>query len=154
MNQSFASGGQSIGVSASASALPMNIQDWSPLGLTGWISLQSKGLSRVFSQNHSSKISILLHSAFFMVQFSHPYMTTGKTIALTTQTFVGKVMSLLFNMLSRLSYYLTANAFPNLQNYKKPQLLEFFNFHHGTHFWFSFHLDLFLSLISLSLGYI
>ena len=53
-------------------------------------------------QHHNSKTSILWHSAFFMVQFSHPYMTTGKTIALTRQTFVGKVMSLLFNMLSRL----------------------------------------------------
>ena len=52
-------------------------------------------------QHHSSKISILWHSAFFMVQLSHPYMTTGKTIALTIQIFVGKVMSLLFNMLSR-----------------------------------------------------
>ena len=53
-------------------------------------------------QHHSSKASILQHSAFFMVQLSHPYMTTGKTIALTRWTFVGKVMSLLFNMLSRL----------------------------------------------------
>ena len=53
-------------------------------------------------QHHSSKASILQHSSFFMVQLSHPYMTTGKTIALTRQTFVGKVMSLLFNMLSRL----------------------------------------------------
>ena len=53
-------------------------------------------------QHHSSKASILRHSAFFTVQFSHPYMTTGKTIVLTRQTFVGKVMSLLFNMLSRL----------------------------------------------------
>ena len=53
-------------------------------------------------QHHSSKASILQHSAFFMVQFSHPFMTTGKTIALTRQTFVGEVMSLLFNMLSRL----------------------------------------------------
>ena len=52
-------------------------------------------------QHHSSKASILQHSAFFMVQFSYPYMTIGKTIALTRQTFVGKVMSLLFNMLSR-----------------------------------------------------
>ena len=50
---------------------------WSPLGWTGWISLQSKGLSRVFSQHHSSKASILRHSAFFTVQLSHPYMTTG-----------------------------------------------------------------------------
>ena len=53
-------------------------------------------------QHHSSKASILQHSAFFILQLSHPYMTTGKTIALTIQTFVGKVMSLLFNMLSRL----------------------------------------------------
>ena len=101
MSQFFASVGQGIGVSASASVLPMNTQDWSPLEWTGWISLQSKGLSRVIS-NHSSKASIPRHSDFFMVQLSHPYMTTGKTIALTRQTFVGKVMSLLFNMLSRL----------------------------------------------------
>ena len=101
-SQLFTSGGQSIGVSASTSVLPMNTQDLSPLGWTGWISLQSKVLSRVFSNTHSSKASILRHSAFFIVQFSHPYMTTGKTIALTRQTFVGKVMSLLFNMLSGL----------------------------------------------------
>ena len=93
MSQLFTSGDQSIGVSASASVFPVNIQDWFPLGWTGWISLQSKGLSRVFS---SSKASILRCSAFFMVQLSHPYMTTGKTIALTRRTFVGKVMSLLF----------------------------------------------------------
>ena len=72
----------------------------SPLGWTGWISLQSKGLSKSLPQHHSSKASILQHSAFFMVQLAHPYMTTGKTIALTRWTFVGKVMSLLFNMLS------------------------------------------------------
>ena len=92
------SGGQSIGVSPSASVLPMNLQDWFPLGLTGFISLQSKSLL----QHHSSKASILRHSAFFIVQLSHPYMTTGKTIALTRRTFVDKVMSLLFNKLSRL----------------------------------------------------
>ena len=63
--------------------------------------MQSKGLSSLL-QHHSSKPSILRRSAFFMVQLSHPYMTTGKTIALTRRTFVGKVMSLLFNMLSRL----------------------------------------------------
>ena len=101
MSQLFAWGGQSIGVSASASILPMNTQDWSPLGWTGWISLQSKGLKSLL-QHRSSKASIFQHSAFFTVQLSHPYMTTGKTIALTRQTFVGKVMSLLFNMLSRL----------------------------------------------------
>ena len=88
MSQFFASGGQSIG--ASASVLPMNIQDWFPLGLTGWISLQSKGLKSLL-QHHSSKTSILWHSAFFIVQLSHPDMTTGKTIALTRWTFVSKV---------------------------------------------------------------
>ena len=97
MSRFFTSGGQSIGVSASTSVLPMNIQDWFPLGWTGWISLQSKGLSRVFSNATVQKCS-----AFFIVQLSHPYMTTGKTIALTRWTLVIKVMSLLFNMLSRL----------------------------------------------------
>ena len=81
--------------------LPMNIQDWSPLGWTGWISLPTKGLSSLL-QHHSSKASILQHSTFFIVLLSHPYMTTVKTIALTRQTFAGKVMSLLFNKLSRL----------------------------------------------------
>ena len=102
MSQFFASGGQSIRVSASSSVLPMNIQDWFPLGWTSWISLQSKGLSSLLRQQHSSKASVLQRSAFFIVQLSHPHMTTGKTIALTRWTFVGKVMSLLFNMLSRL----------------------------------------------------
>ena len=94
MSQFFTSGGQSIRVSALASVLPMNIQDWFPLGWTGWISLHSKRLSRLFS--NSSKASILQHSAFFIVQLLHPYMTTGKTIASTRRTFVHKVMSLLF----------------------------------------------------------
>ena len=89
MSPFFKSGGQGIGVSASTSVLTINIQDWFPLGWTGWISLQSKGLSRVFSQHHSSKASILQRSAVFIAQLSHPYMTTGKTIALTRQTFVG-----------------------------------------------------------------
>ena len=84
MGQFFPSGGQSIGVSASASVLPMNIQGWCPLGLTGWISLQSKGLSRVSS---NTKASILQCSAFSIIQLSHPYMTTGKTIALTGGNF-------------------------------------------------------------------
>ena len=87
--------------SASASVLPMNIQDWFSLGLTGLISLHYKGLSRVFS-NSSPKVTILWHSSIFMVQLSHTYMTTGKTIALTRWTSIGKVMSLLFNMLSKL----------------------------------------------------
>ena len=102
MNQFFIPGGQNIGVSASASVLPMNIQDWFPLGWTGLVSLQSKGLSRVFSNTTVQIASILWPSAFFIVQLSHPYMTTGKTTALTKWTFVGKVISLLFNMLSRL----------------------------------------------------
>ena len=86
---------------ALTSVPPMNSQDWSPLGWTGWLSLQSKGLSRVFPNTTVQK------HQFFGAQLSslsssHPYMTTGKTIALTRQTFVGKVMSLLFNILSRL----------------------------------------------------
>ena len=100
MSQFFVSGGQSIGVSASASVLPMNMQDWSPLEWTGWISLQSKGLSRVFFNTTVQKLSILRPSALFIVQLSYPYRPTGKTIALTRPTFVGKVMSLLLNMLS------------------------------------------------------
>ena len=87
-DQFFASGGQNIDVSALV--LPVSIHGWLPLGLTGLISLQFK------------RLSILGYSAFFMVQLSHPYMTTGKTIALTRWTFVGKIMSLLFNMLPRL----------------------------------------------------
>ena len=95
----FTSGGQSMGASASATVLPMNMQGWFPLGLTGLISLQRTLKS--FLQHHTSKASILQCSAFFMVQLSHPYMTTGKTIALTIWTFVSKVISLLFNMLSK-----------------------------------------------------
>ena len=103
MSRFFASGSQSIGASASASVLPMNIQDWFPLGLTGWISLPSMGLSRVFSNTTVQKHQILRCSAFFMAQLSHPYMTTGRTIALARQTFIGKVMSLCFLItLSRL----------------------------------------------------
>ena len=91
--------GQRIGASASASVLPMNIQGWFPLGLTGLISLKSKGLSRIFSRTTVQK------HQFFSAQpslwsNSHLYMTTGKTIALTRWTFVGKVMSLLFNTLN------------------------------------------------------
>ena len=101
MSQLFTSGGQSIGVAASASILPMYTQDWSPLGWTGWISLQSKGLSRVFSNTTVQKHQFF-GSQLSSQSYSHIHMTTGKTIALTRWTFVGKVMSLLFNMLSRL----------------------------------------------------
>ena len=94
MSQLFASGGQSIG--ASASVLPVNIQGLFPLGLTGLISLQSKGLSTVFSRTTIQK-----HQFFGAQPWSNSYMTSGKTISLTRQTFVGKVMSLIFNTLSR-----------------------------------------------------
>ena len=113
MSQLLASGSQSIGVSASTSVPPVNTQDWSPLGWTGWISLQSKGLSRVFSNATVQKHQ---HSAFFIIQLSHPYMTTGKTIALTRWTFVGKVMSLVFNML----FMLVITFFPR----SKPLLIS------------------------------
>ena len=97
MSQLFTSGGQSIGVSASVSILPMNIQNWFPLG---WNLPVVHGTLKSLLQHHSSKASILLRSPFLIVQISHPYMTT--TIALTRQTFVGKVLSLLFNVLSSL----------------------------------------------------
>ena len=90
MSQFFASHGQSIGVSASTSVLPMNTHmisfrmDWLDL-------LADQGTLKSLLQHHSSKASILQHSAFFIVQLLHPYMTTGKTIALTRQTVVGKV---------------------------------------------------------------
>ena len=100
MSQFFASCGQSIGASASASVLTMNIQYWFPLGLSDLISLLFKGLSRVFS-----KTSVQRHQ-FFGAQLYGPTLTSiydyWKTIALTRGTFVDKVMSLLFNMLSRL----------------------------------------------------
>ena len=70
-----------------------------------------QGTLKSLFQHHSSKAAILWHSAFFTVQLSHPYMTTGKNIALTRRTFVGKVMSLFFNMLSRLKlYYIEDNV--------------------------------------------
>ena len=92
ISQFFTSGGQSIGASASAPVLPINIQGWFPLGLTCLISLQSKELSRVFSST-----TVWKHQFFGVL----PYMTTGKTIALTIWSFDGKVMSLLFNTLPR-----------------------------------------------------
>ena len=93
MSQLFVSGGQSIGVSASTSDPLMNTQDWSPLGWTGWISLQSKGLSRVFSNTTIQRINSLVLSCLYS-----PTLTSihGKTMALTRWTFVCKVMSLLF----------------------------------------------------------
>ena len=99
-SQLFESGGQSIGASASASVLPMNIQGWFLLGLIDFIFLLFKILTRVL-QHRSLKVSILWGSAFFMVQLSHLYMTIGKTIGLTIRAFVSKVISQLFNVLSR-----------------------------------------------------
>ena len=102
LSQLSASDGQSFGVSASTSVLPMNSQDWSPLGWTCLICLAVQGTLKSLLQHHSSKASVLLCSAFFIVQLSHPFMTTGKTVALTRWPFVDKVMSLLFYILSRL----------------------------------------------------
>ena len=98
MSELLASGDQNTAASTTASALPMSIRGWFPLWLTGLISLLSNGRSLL--QHHSSKPSILWHSAF-LVQFLQVYVTTGKTIDLTIGTFVGWVMSLLFNTLSR-----------------------------------------------------
>ena len=123
MSQFFASGGQSIGVSASAPVLPINIQGWSPLGWTGWISLQSKDSQESFPTPQFKSINSVQFSRSVMSDSlkphgpqhailpcpsatpgvysnSYPYTTTGKTIALIRRTFVGKVMSLLFNMLN------------------------------------------------------
>ena len=103
MSQLFASGGQSIGISASASS-PSNEYSGLISFRIDWLDLLAvQGTLKSLLQHYSSKASILQHSAIFIVQFSHPYMTTGKTITLTRRTFVGKVMSLLVNMLSRLS---------------------------------------------------
>ena len=101
MSQFFASGGQSIGVSASA--CPSNEYSGKISFRIDWLDLLAvQGTLKSLLQHHSSNASILQRLAFFIVQLSHPYMTTGKTIALTRQTFVSKVMSLLFSMLSRL----------------------------------------------------
>ena len=102
MGQFFESGGQSIGVSASISVLPMNTPGLMSFRMDCLDLLAVQGTLKSLPQHHSSKTLILWFSAFFIVQLSHPYLTTGKTIALTRQTFVGKVMSLLFNMLSGL----------------------------------------------------
>ena len=101
MTQLFAWGGENIGVSAQHQSFQWTLRmisftmDWLDL-------LAVQGSLKSFLQHRSSKVSILLHLALFIVQFSYPHMTNGKTIALTRRTFVGKVMSLLFNILSRL----------------------------------------------------
>ena len=91
MGQLFASGGQSTGASASASVLPTSIQGWFPLRLSGLISLLSRGTFRGLLQHRSLKAWILWHSAFLPIRLSQPYVTPGKTTALTTWTVVGKV---------------------------------------------------------------
>ena len=101
VSQVFVSGGQSIGVSASTS--PSNEHPGLISFRMDWLDLLAvQGTLKSLLQHHSSKASILQSSAFFIVELSHPYMTTGKTLALTRRTFVGKVMSLLFIMLSGL----------------------------------------------------
>ena len=99
MSRLFISCGQTVGASTSASTLLINDQDLFALVLTGLISLQSKGLSRVFSNTTGQKHQFFTVESF-LVQLSHPFMTTGKNIVLTRQTLFGKVMSLLFNILS------------------------------------------------------
>ena len=102
MSQCFTSGGQTIGVSASVSVLPMNTKGLVSFRMD-WLDLLAvQGTLKSLLQHHRSKASVLQCLAFFIVQLSHPYMTIGKTITFTRWTFVGKVMSLLFNMLSRL----------------------------------------------------
>ena len=102
MSQLFTSGGQSTGVSASASVLPNEHSGLISFRMDWLDLLTAQGTLKSLLQHHSSKASILWRSAFFTVQLSHPYMTSGKTIDLTRQIFVDKVMSLLFNMLYRL----------------------------------------------------
>ena len=117
MSQLFTWGGQITWVSASASVHPMNAQDWFRMH---WLDLLAvQGTLKSFLQHHSSKASIFRHSAFFTVHLSHPYMAIGKTIALTRQIFVGKVMSLITspttdqkNVLELITYHTT--PFPHL----------------------------------------
>ena len=96
--------GQIIRASASASVLPMNIQDLFSVGLIGFDLLAVQGTFKSLLQHHNSKASILQNSAFFIVQLSYPYLTTGKTKVLTRRNFVSKVISLLFTMLSKFGH--------------------------------------------------
>ena len=102
MSQFFTSGGQSPGASASASVLPNEYSELISFKIDWFDLLAVQGTLLSLLQHHNLKASIVGCSAFFMVQFSHLYVTAGKTIALSMWTFVGQVMSLLFNMLSRL----------------------------------------------------
>ena len=134
MSQLFAWGGQSIGV-FSFSISPSNEHPGLISFRMDWLDLLAvQGTLKSLLHHHSSKASILRCSAFFIVQLSHPYMTTGKTIALTRRTLVGKVMSLLFNMLSRLVItFLPRSIFIYYMLNKRPHLcilllLGFYNF--------------------------
>ena len=112
MSQFFKSGGQNIGASGSTSVLPISIEDWFDL-------FAVQGTPKSPLQHQSSKTSILRRSAFFTVQLSHPYMITGNTIALTRRTFVGKAISLLFNILPAAAAAAAAKSlqsFPTLCN--------------------------------------
>ena len=102
MSQLFAWGGQSTGASALASFPPKKSQGWCPSEWTGWISLQSKGLTRVFPNTTVQKHQFFGPQPSSQSNYHYQYMTTGKTIVLTRRTLVGKVMSLLLKMLSRL----------------------------------------------------
>ena len=128
MSRLFTSGGQNKG--ASASALSMNIQGWFPLGLTGLISRQSKGLfKKSLLQQHSSEASVQ-RSACFIAQLSHPYLTTEKKpyLWLSIWTFFDKVMPLLFNMLSRsvIAFLPSLNfmAVSTVHSYLKPKKIK------------------------------
>ena len=128
MSWLFACGGRSTGASVSASVLPMNTQGCFPLGLIVLISLLSRGLSRVFSSTTVQKHQFFLCSAFFIVPLSHPYVTTGKTITLIIQTFVGKVISLLFNTLSRFVIVFFPRSKRLLSKHPGPQHWHIFYF--------------------------
>ena len=120
VSQLFTTGGQSIGASALVSVLPVNIQGWFPLGLTGLISLQSKTLKSLL-QCHSLKASVLWCSAFFMVPLSHLYVTTGKTIALTIWTSSAKLCLCFY-----IGYFYSSftNLFESLNECSKIQWLS------------------------------
>ena len=104
ISQLFTSDGQNIGISVSTSVFSMNTQDWYPLGWTGWISLQSKGLSGIFPNATVQKYHFFGAQLFYSPTLN-PYLATGKTIALTRQIFDAKVMSLLF------IFYFSINLF-------------------------------------------
>ena len=129
MSWLFISDGHCIGASASASVLPVSIQECSLrlTGLISLISLLSKGLSRILCSTTVQKHKFLGTQTFFMVLLSHLYMTTGKTISLTIQTFVGRVASLLFNMLSRfvIAFLLRSNHLLTMKRIKFCHLQQY-----------------------------